>query len=160
MKTEKELEEEFKMDHLVTEVPEKTEDLKKEIEESVDKEGEDKEDPKTQREYTFHFKWKAPKSTKVWEGDFTNKILDIRTRSQVGVMRARLALGVPLESLDELTAEINLMISHMAYSLIKTPKWAEDLRDLTSIRLLQEIYEEVLAHEATFHGYTEDKEAS
>ena len=159
MLSEKELEEEFKMDHLKSDVPEKTEDLKKEIEATPDKE-ESKEDPKAQREYTFHFHWKAPKSTKVWEGDFTNKILDIRTRSQVGVMRSRLALGVPLESLDELTAEINLMISHMAYSLIKAPKWAEDLRDLTSVRLLQELYAEVLAHESTFHGYTEDKEAS
>jgi hypothetical protein len=68
-------------------------------------------------------------------------------------MRARLAGGLPQESLDPLTREINLMVSHLAFSLVEKPVWAEELRDLDDVRLLQAIYEEVLSHEASFHGY-------
>lgn len=160
MKSETTVDEEFRMDHLANDIPDTTEELKKEVSEKAEEEEPPKEDPKTQKEYTFQFKWVEPGTNKVFAGEFTNKILNIKTRSRVGVMRARLAQGQPLEALDELTAEINLMVAHMSFSLEKVPEWANDLGSLTSFRLLQEIYGEVLAHEATFHGYTEDKEAS
>ena len=75
-------------------------------------------------------------------------------RQQVGVMRSRLQSGMPVDSLDALTVEINLMISHMMYSLEdERPKWAADLRKINDIQLLQALYEEVASHESIFHGY-------
>ena len=59
-------------------------------------------------------------------------------------MRSRLSNGVPTESLDEITNELNLMISHLEFSLIKRPDWAEDLRSFLDISLLQAIYAEVV----------------
>jgi len=117
------------------------------------------EDPRAKREYPFHFSW-TDGSGKVWEGSFTNRILSIRDRQNVGVMRSRLQAGVPVESLDELTYEINLMVAHMSYSIVKCPDWAEDLLSLTDVRLLQAIYEEVIAHEAFFLGYLKTPEGS
>lgn len=119
-----------------------------------DKEGK-KEDPerdsKTQKKYPFDFEW-TDENGKVWKGHFVNQILDIRTRQLVGVQRARFALGMPVESLDELTLEINLMVAHLTLSLTEKPVWAEDLLAMDDVRLLQEIYTEVLAHEARFRG--------
>ena len=121
---------------------------------AVDDEGkkEDPErDPKTQKKYPFDFEW-TDENGKVWKGHFVNQILDIRTRQLVGVQRARFALGMPVESLDELTQEINLMVAHLTLSLTEKPVWAEDLLAMDDVRLLQEIYTEVLAHEARFRG--------
>lgn len=110
-------------------------------------------DPRDSTEYAFHFRWTNGK--KVWEGDFVNKILNLAEQQQVGVIRARLAAGLPIESLDPLTIEINLMLAHMALSLITVPDWAKDLRLLNSVRLVQDLYEEVASHEAHFHGVGE-----
>lgn len=141
-------------------------ELKKEVEQSVTSDSEnqtskqpEKPDPRGEREYTFQFKW-ANGHGKTWEGKFTNKILSIRERQLAGLLRARLAGGMPVESLDELTGDINLMLSHMAYSLIEKPKWAQDLTALEDVRLLTEIYMEVLDHEDYFLGYRTDQAES
>lgn len=108
--------------------------------------------PRLDKKYTFAFDWKDGRG-KVWKGEFVNEVLSIRQRQLVGVLRARMSAGVPIDSLDEMTQEINLMIAHMTYSLIEKPEWASDLQDLDDIRLLQELYGEVLVHEGTFFGY-------
>ena len=109
------------------------------------------DDPKLRKEYHFDFEWTDGRG-RLWKGHFANKILDIRNQQLVGVQRARFALGMPIESLDDLTVEINLMAAHMMISLEEKPVWAEDLLALDDVRLLQELYMEVLAHEATFRG--------
>jgi hypothetical protein len=139
-------------------IPENTGELKEEIQKKVEQPAEEVENPRGAREYTFQFSWKDGLG-KIWKGEFTNKILSIRDRQMVGVMRARLATGLPAEALDAFTQEVNLMIAHMSFSLIKTPLWAKDLRDLDDVRLLQALYTEVLDHEATFHGYAKAPEA-
>jgi len=115
--------------------------------------------PREEREYTFVISWKDGRG-KLWKGTFTNRVLSIRDRQTVGLMRARMAVGVALDSLDSLTSEINLMIAHLSVSLIKRPDWASDLGALDEVRLLQEIYMEVLNHEATFFGYGKNSDAS
>lgn len=137
--------------HLKDEIPEKTEDLKRTIEAEVDEKPVPKNDPKMEKKYTFSINWKDNQG-KVWKGDFVNNILSIRERQMVGVMRARLGNALPAESLDLLTQELNLMVSHLSFSLEKKPDWAEDLRGLEHVELLQNIYMEVMAHEATFFG--------
>lgn len=137
--------------HLKDEIPENTEDLKQTIEITVDEKKWFKDDPKMEKKYTFSINWKDAHG-KLWEGTFVNKILSIRERQMVGVMRSRLGNALPPEALDVSTQELNLMIAHLSFSLEKKPDWAEDLRDLDHVELLQNIYVEVMAHEATFFG--------
>jgi len=134
---------------------------KQEITESQEKEDkpDNSDDPRLQRKYTFKFKW-ADGRGKVWLGEFTNEILSIRQRQMAGVLRARMAAGVPFESMDDLSQEINLMIAHMTYSLVEKPAWAEDLQAIDDVLLLQKLYEEVLGHEAIFLGYRKPEAAS
>ena len=117
------------------------------------------EDPRTRREYTFDFEWKDGRG-KGWKGKFTNEVLSIRKRQLVGVLRSELGNNLPVDALDQLTSEINLMIAHLAFSLTKKPTWADDLTNLDDVRLVQEIYTEVAAHEATFLGYAKAPETS
>lgn len=114
---------------------------------------------KLEREYTWQFSWKDGRG-RVWSGQFGNKVLSVRDRQMVGILRARLGAGVPVESLDGMTTEINLMIAHLTYSLTERPAWAKDLAALEDVRVLQEIYMEVADHEATFLGYRPAAEAS
>lgn len=136
---------------------------KKEIEqhqeEKADEEIKPSDNLKMQRKYTFQFSWKDGRG-KNWNGEFVNEVLSIKQRQMVGILRARMAAGIPVTALDELTQEVNLMIAHMSYSLVERPQWAEDLQALDDIRLLQELYQEVLAHEAIFLGYQKPQAAS
>lgn len=138
-----------------------TEELKNEVNKSIlNKEPEiNIDDPKFQEEYSFEFNWKDGRN-KIWSGHFVNKILSISELQAVGVLRAKLSGGLDFASLDPLTSEINLMVSHLSYSLIEKPKWAEDLRSLLDVSLLQEIYGEVASHEATFFGYKNPERTS
>lgn len=143
-------------------LPENPGDLKKQVTESLETKQEEKQDaeldPRAHKEYPFDFEWTDGRK-KVWKGKFKNRILDIGDRQAVGVLRARMGANVPSDSLDPLTQEINLMLAHMTFSLIERPEWAKDLRSLTDVRLLQELYSEVLAHEGTFLGYGSTEEA-
>jgi len=116
-------------------------------------------DPREQNPYVFAFKWTDGRG-KLWEGEFENKILTLKERQQAGILRARLQSGLPVDSLDALTQEINLMIAHMSISLQDKPDWAEDLQAQTNIQLVQSLYEEVNGHEATFHGYPQAEAGS
>jgi hypothetical protein len=117
------------------------------------------DDPKLNEEYEFDFCWKDKRGHK-WEGHFKNKILSIGEQQAVGILRSRLGGGIPIESLDLMTNELNLIIAHLSISLIVKPKWAEDLRSLKYIDLLQDLYKEVASHEAMFFGDVEFEENS
>lgn len=104
-----------------------------------------------ERVYTFRLDYKSHDG-RVWQGAFTNKIPDVKTRSAIGVMRAQLGGGMPVSSLDEMTQEINAMVAHLTFSLTSAPEWAKDLRALDNTDVLYYLYAEVMAHEATFLG--------
>lgn len=142
--------------HLIPDIPESPEALKEDVEKAIsakDKITKLKEDhdPKLQREYSFTLNWEDGRG-KVWDGEFTNKILTIRERQQAGVMCSRLNGGLPAGSLDILTDSNNMILSHLTFSLTKKPEWANNLFDLLDVALLQAIYEEVASHEARFFG--------
>ena len=122
------------------------------VEPTKSKEEQDDDDPRGEDEWTFEFEFKDGRG-KVWRGTFVNKTLDHRDRQLIGSMRARFSGGMDFNSIDPLTNEINLMIAHMTFSLQKSPKWAEDLRALKNVDLLQALYGRVASHEAFFHGY-------
>lgn len=134
-----------------------TEDL---LEETIESQKEKVvDDPKLNEEYEFDFNWKDKRGNK-FGGHFKNKILTIGEQQAVGVLRSTLSGGVAPSSLDLMTNELNLMIAHLSISLIVKPKWAEDLRKLKHIELLQELYQEVASHEAMFFGDGESSENS
>ena len=153
MTTASEIEKRLAMTHLT---PADPEELKQEIQDQaaeIEKQpGDPKENARLKKEYPFSFSW-TDRLGKTWTGNFVNKILSIGDRQGVGVLRAKLSGGIPADSLDPLTTEINLIIAHLTYSLIERPDWAKNLTELDSVPLIQAIYGEVMAHEATFQGY-------
>ena len=142
-------------------IPESMEDLKEEVvQASVPKpKSIPAIDPRSQSQWVFKFRHEDGLG-KVWEGEFTNKILSIRERSLVGITRARLAGGLPTEAIDEYTEELNLIMAHLMFSLEEAPDWAKDLQSLESFELLQAIYMEVSSHEAYFRGWRPSKSES
>jgi hypothetical protein len=145
----------FKPDHLTDDEGEQTSQAAK-----VDVQAkEEKANPRNKNTFTFTVKHRAiPDDSK--EAVFTSKILSIADRQNMGVMRSRMQGGAPIESLDALTLEINLIVAHLTYSLTARPEWAEDLLAVSDVSLLQAVYEEVAGHEAYFHGRSTDKEES
>jgi len=141
------------------------EEIKAELEGTADETPEQQyerleSDPKMKVEYEFEIDY-TDKRGKRWHGKFTNRALSYRMRSQVGAHRAQMAGGMPLEALDFQTVTLNGKLSHLTYSLIKRPKWAEGdrLAELYDPKILDLIYAEVTAHEVAFHGSGEDQEA-
>jgi hypothetical protein len=150
------LEERFAPKHLQTdeEAEVKTaEDFKQEVEEMQAPTPADPEkDPRSKKEYPFDLDWIDGRG-KHWTGKFVNRILSIGDRQKVGMMRAHMAGNVPYEALDPETAEINLIVAHVTFSLTEKPSWARDLLAVEDPALLRAIYAEVVAHEATFLGF-------
>lgn len=154
----------FTPEHISEQIPKDLGELKEEVEQAIEpKPAEIKKDPteslKSKREYPFQFDWTSP-AGKNYSGEFVNRILTIGNKQGVGLMRAQLAAGMAFAALDPTTIEINFIISHMTFSLVKRPDWAKDFTQLTELELLQEIYEEVASHEAIFLGYGEDQKDS
>jgi hypothetical protein len=143
-------------DHLV-DLPEDDEDLKTEIEDAVEPEKKavvDRlDDPRNAEEYTFTLRHRDARN-RLWEGTFTSKILTVGERQLVGVMRSRYQGGAILESLDASTADLNLKLAHLSYSLVHYPKWAEKMRELKDPGVIDAIYQEVASHEAFFLGWS------
>lgn len=116
------------------------------------------DDPKLKEKYPFVLDWKDPNG-KRWTGAFTNKILNIQELRQVAIMRARLNGQLPAGVIDGLTDDLNLMLAHMALSLVERPEWAKNLDALLDTRVVYAIYTEVASHEATFLGWEKAPEA-
>lgn len=164
MSKEEELAKRFAPEHITANLPTDLDVAKKEIQEvATPKKPDPVVTPKTNlrsnREYPFWIDWTSP-SGKNYQGEFVNRVLSLGDKASAGVLRAKLGGGMPVSSLDDMTIEVNLIIAHLTFSLIKKPDWAADLRSLDELALLQVIYEEVASHEATFFGYIQDKEGS
>ena len=117
------------------------------------------DDPRAQPEYSFKFKYKDANG-KDWAGDFVSKIPTIQDRQRIGILRAQLSGGLPNNSLDPLTSELNLMIAELTFRLKQRPKWADNLRTILDFGLVQTLYAEVASHEAYFLGWDEVKTSS
>ena len=162
----KEIIDKFTPEHISQQIPKSMEELKESVQKNKEQAEEPEEKPekpdenlKTHSEYTFDFDWTSP-TGKRYKGKFTNKILTIGERQDVGLARARLTGGLPAYSFDEFTREINMIIAHLTFSLVRSPDWAKDLTELPEVSVLHEIYTEVASHEAIFFGRTENKKES
>lgn len=91
------------------------------------------------------------------EGVFKHKVPDVKTRRAIGLQRARLNAGLPPESLDVMTNDIHIALSHFMHCLdvSENPEdhWARNLDALDDHVPLIQLYEEVDTHVATFRGY-------
>lgn len=157
----KELEDRMEPDHLTSSDAAETlqAEFVEQTAEAAGKESPKKDDPKLRREYLFKFEWTDDRG-KLWVGEFVNKILDIRKMQLAGVQRARFAMGMPVEAMDDAVLGLNLMVAHMMFSLTGKPAWAEDLLALDDVNLIQAIFAEVSAHEDTFRGGKPTEESS
>ena len=128
-----------------------TADIVSEVEAAVTGKRAEPPTSKASREYPFDFKWESP-TGKSYTGKFVSKILTIGEQGMVGILRARLVANVPYEALDDFTKELVFLVATLTYALKERPTWAEDLRNLDELELLQALYAEVASHEATFRG--------
>lgn len=109
------------------------------------------DDPQRHLEYTFEFSH-TDDTGKVWNGSFTNRVLNIAQKIQIGVVRARRLQGAPMASVSPRTLELLYIIGWMEESLTKRPAWAKDLLDLTDEDLVEQLWLIVARHESIFLG--------
>lgn len=85
-----------------------------------------------------------------WRGDFTNHILTVRERIQVGALRAQLLAGAASSAIDEFTADLVEMVAHLSFSIDRRPAWFDDPGQLDDPDVVVAVYREVAAHEVAF----------
>jgi len=134
------------MDHL----NEGVDNLKKDIDASFAAPADDAPDERDNEVWAFLFEFTDSRG-KVWSGNFVNTILSLDAQSRVGVMRARLQGGQPIEALDAGVLDLNLALAHMAYSFDAKgrPEWASDakLGQLKDAAVLFALFAKVRSHE-------------
>lgn len=148
--------------HLV-DLPEEESKLREEVEAQVNPEkkasADRADDPRNEERYTFTTSYKDGRG-KLWQGTFTTKILTLGDRQMVAVLRTRYQAGTPLEAMDATTADLNMKLAHLSFSLVDCPKWAENLRELSDPGIVEVVYEEVASHEAFFLGWLKTEGSS
>jgi hypothetical protein len=87
-----------------------------------------------------------------WGGDFKVRVLTIKDTVQLGLVKARLAGGIPLTHLDGDTAYTLEVLAHLSVAIVASPPWAKDLLALHDAGVIGAIYEEVAKYEARFRG--------
>lgn len=108
-----------------------------------------------EKRFTFAFDFTG-KNGKTYDGTFTSVVPDMKTRSNIGILRAQLAGGMPFASLDPVTSERFFVLAHLTFMLDATalPDWAKSLEALEDPDVIYALWSEVQAHEATFLGRT------
>ena len=90
---------------------------------------------------------------RAWQGRFKNEVLTVRKRLQVGLTKAALANGIPVDQLDTATSNLLEVLAHLSVSLTFSPDWFKNNRmDQYESEVLYAIYNEVAEHEARFRG--------
>lgn len=106
--------------------------------------------------WSFHFAHKDRRGV-VWEGDFVNSILTIAQQTRVGILRARLQGGQPMEAIDADVLDLNAALAHMTYSLDPKarPDWAkgDKLTEIRDAGVIFALWEKVRGHEAIYFRY-------
>lgn len=84
-------------------------------------------------------------------GQFTNKILTVQDRVDIGLTASKIVRHLPWQVLDPETQETVLIGAHLSLSLVERPdKFSVD--KIKNTRLLQRVWQEVESHEVTFRG--------
>jgi hypothetical protein len=114
-------------------------------------------DPRENESWSFLFTFKDP-SGRMFEGEFTNKILTVGERTRSGLICARLRNNTPASALDDESAALTAALAHLELSLVKRPKWAEKLDKLVSPFVVLELWNRARGHEDFYfrHGAVEE----
>ncbi len=99
------------------------------------------------RDFTLDF---VDERGRRWAGDFKVKVLTIKDTIQLGLIKARLAGGVPIAHLDPDTALTLEVLAHLSVAIVARPPWAKDLMGLYDTGVVSALYEEVAKYEARF----------
>ena len=102
-----------------------------------------------EREFTLDY---LDQRGRKWAGDFKVRVLTIKDTVQLGLVKARLAGGIPLTHLDGDTAYTLEVLAHLSVAIVASPPWAKDLLALHDAGVIGAIYEEVAKYEARFRG--------
>ncbi len=119
-----------------------------------------KNDDPPGQDHTFSVDWKTAGGDRL-SGQFVTRILNAREKLERGLIAARVANGVSIETLDDETHQLCLMIGHLTLCLrtrgdssakrvFRGPDWAEDLLEIEDLALIQYIYGRALEHEAAY----------
>lgn len=90
-----------------------------------------------------------------YQGTFTCKKLSIRDLAALGVRKSQLNGGMyydpekPGFGVDDSTDDLNAMIAQLELSITRSPTWW-NLDDITDLKLLSEVYQEVVSFENSF----------
>lgn len=87
----------------------------------------------------------------LWEGQFTTHVLAVKEHIQVGLIKARMAGGIPLDAIDPFTSNLLEMMAHLAVSLDDAPDWYANIEDIREQGVLEAVYTEVADHARRFH---------
>ena len=109
-------------------------------------------------EYEFEIDYLDSRGRR-WTGHFTARALTNRDRFEAGLIKAKLANGIPLDSLDLHTANLLEMLAVIEVATQTRPDWAGDFLDLFEPDVMNEIYKEIVGFEDRFHG-PDTREAS
>ena len=112
-------------------------------------------DPRDSEEWSFELDF-TDRRGKKWQGYFSNKILSLGEQQLVTNTKARFCGGMPLESIDGGMLALNEAMAHMTFSLIDTPTWAEDLRQLNDAAIVFALWEKVRSHETRYFRLDQD----
>ena len=75
------------------------------------------------KELPFSLNVKGSSTGFAYTGDFVVKVPSVRETGRIGVELARLSDGVPLEALDNSTANLHNAIAFLRVCLVSAPKW-------------------------------------
>jgi hypothetical protein len=122
-------------------------------------------DPRTKREYTFHFDYTDPETKQRHSAIFTNQILDLDLRMRATTLESQLLGGVNYDSVEPIMGATAKAIAHMTFSLKAKQQqspagWADNFLKLISTNPVTALFEEVLGHERTFRGLGATPETS
>jgi len=112
---------------------------------------------RSKKEFSFRLRHETNRG-RVYEGNFTNRILSNGQRLQVKALAARYRDNAPISSIDRAAFAFSEALAHVSVSLDPEdlPAWAEDLEALFDESVIYALYEEVAQHEAIFHGRAAD----
>lgn len=159
------------MDHLKksdadlrTKVEEQREEIDSKKEEAEKPLAVQKSNPMNAREYTFPFSFTNLRG-ETFSAQFTNHILNLQQKQNVGVLESQFNGGQPYESLEPITQAVNRGLAWMTFSLRgrdrQEPKgWADSLLNQDDEDLILALFSEVSAHESQFHGRSQNQASS
>ena len=111
------------------------------------------DDPRMRETYAFEIKWTDARGG-VWSGQFLNKILSIRERKLFANLLTRQTGNAPLGSIPESSFTLVYTTCWLDISLQKRPEWFTNIDNLLDEGLVEAVFEEVAAHERSFHGHS------